>query len=88
LANRQCDIPWLTLTEALDITHIYSVADTLSDGQRLVRARQFCAPHHTIRHAGLVGGSRWPRPGEVSLAHRSVLFLNEFPKWSSQTYVR
>lgn len=71
-------LPRLTLTESLDITRIYSVADALSAGEPLVRTRPFRAPHHTISHAGLVGGGRWPRPGEISLAHRGVLFLDDF----------
>ncbi len=77
-------LPRLTLTEALDITRIYSVADALSDGQPLVRTRPFRAPHHTISHAGLVGGGRWPRPGEISRAHRGILFLDELPEFGSK----
>jgi magnesium chelatase family protein len=77
-------LPRLTLSESLDITRIYSVADALTDGQPLVRARPFRAPHHTISHAGLVGGGRWPRPGEISLAHRGVLFLDELPEFGTK----
>jgi magnesium chelatase family protein len=77
-------LPRLSLSEALDITRIYSVADALPDGQPLIRNRPFRAPHHTISHAGLVGGGRWPRPGEISMAHRGVLFLDELPEFGSK----
>ncbi|MDY7039442.1 MAG: YifB family Mg chelatase-like AAA ATPase [Chloroflexota bacterium] len=77
-------LPRLSLEEALDITRIYSIADTLPTDVPLVRHRPFRAPHHTISHAGLVGGGRWPRPGEISLAHRGVLFLDELPEFGSR----
>ncbi|GIK73853.1 MAG: Fis family transcriptional regulator [Chloroflexota bacterium] len=77
-------LPRLTLREALDITRIYSVADALPAGEPLVRYRPFRAPHHTISHAGLVGGGRWPKPGEISLAHRGILFLDELPEFGSR----
>jgi magnesium chelatase family protein len=77
-------LPGLSLTEALDVTRIYSVAGALPDGLPLVRARPFRAPHHTISHAGLVGGGAWPRPGEISLAHRGVLFLDELPEFGTR----
>jgi magnesium chelatase family protein len=77
-------LPRLTLGESLDITRIYSVADALTDGQPLIRTRPFRAPHHTISHAGLVGGGRWPRPGEISMAHRGVLFLDELPEFGTR----
>jgi magnesium chelatase family protein len=77
-------LPRLTLSESLDITRIYSVADALTDGQPLIRTRPFRAPHHTISHAGLVGGGRWPRPGEISMAHRGVLFLDELPEFGTR----
>jgi magnesium chelatase family protein len=74
-------LPRLSLDEALDITRVYSIADLIPEGTPLIRHRPFRAPHHTISHAGLVGGGRWPRPGEVSLAHRGVLFLDELPEF-------
>ncbi len=73
--------PPLSLDEALDVTRIYSVADQLPSDMPLIRYRPFRAPHHTISHAGLVGGGNWPRPGEISLAHRGILFLDELPEF-------
>lgn len=73
--------PPLSLDEALDVTRIYSVADQLPADTPLIRQRPFRAPHHTISHAGLVGGGNWPRPGEISLAHRGILFLDELPEF-------
>jgi len=77
-------LPAMSLTEALDVTRIYSVADLLPSDTPLLRARPFRAPHHTISHAGLVGGGSWPRPGEISLAHRGVLFLDELPEFGTR----
>ncbi len=74
-------LPSMSIDEALDVTRIYSVADQLPAGVPLVRTRPFRAPHHTISHAGLVGGGNWPHPGEISLAHRGVLFLDELPEF-------
>jgi magnesium chelatase family protein len=77
-------LPNLSVDESLDITRIYSVADALPPGVPLIKNRPFRAPHHTISHAGLVGGGNWPHPGEISLAHRGVLFLDELPEFSSR----
>jgi magnesium chelatase family protein len=70
-------LPGLTIDEALDVTRIYSVADALPPDEPLIRHRPFRAPHRTISYAGLVGGGRWPEPGEISLAHRGVLFFGQ-----------
>ena len=77
-------LPTMSIDEALDVTRIYSIADQLPDDLPLVRIRPFRAPHHTISHAGLVGGGNWPRPGEISLAHRGILFLDELPEFGSR----
>ena len=77
-------LPRMSVDEALDVTRIYSVADMLPAEIPLIRTRPFRSPHHTISHAGLVGGGNWPRPGEISLAHRGVLFLDELPEFGRQ----
>jgi magnesium chelatase family protein len=74
-------LPHMIIDEALDVTRIYSIADQLPPDTPLVQTRPFRAPHHTISHAGLVGGGNWPNPGEISLAHRGVLFLDELPEF-------
>ncbi len=82
LAQRLATIlPALALDEALETTKIHSVAGQLPQGQSIVGQRPFRSPHHTISDAGLIGGGTVPRPGEVSLAHHGVLFLDELPEF-------
>ena len=78
-------LPRMLIDEALDVTRLYSIADSLPPGTPLIQQRPFRAPHHTISHAGLVGGGNIPRPGEISLAHRGVLFLDELPEFAAKT---
>ena len=74
-------LPPMSLEEAIETTRIHSVAGVLEHGQGLVGTRPFRSPHHTISDAGLIGGGAVPRPGEVSLGHNGVLFLDELPEF-------
>ncbi len=75
-------LPGLDVAEAIEVTRIYSVANLLGEDTAVVADRPFRSPHHTISHAGLAGGGSTPRPGEVSLSHLGVLFLDELPEFS------
>jgi magnesium chelatase family protein len=75
-------LPDLTQEEALEVTRIHSVAGILPPGGGLIRHRPFRAPHHTVTATALIGGGANPRPGEISLAHRGVLFLDEMPEFA------
>ena len=87
LARRLTTIlPAMTLAEAIETTRIHSVAGLTGDRTALVTTRPFRAPHHTISDAGLIGGGHVPMPGEVSLAHHGVLFLDERPSSAAMSW--
>jgi magnesium chelatase family protein len=75
-------LPSLTEKESLEVTKIYSITGNIPPGGSLIRRRPFRNPHHTTSQIGLIGGGSNPRPGEVSMAHRGVLFLDEFPEFN------
>ena len=82
LAKSICSIlPKLSFEEALELTRIYSVAGILPETKSIINIRPFRAPHHTSSEVALIGGGNPPRPGEITLAHRGVLFLDEFPEF-------
>jgi len=74
-------LPPMTTENALEVTKIYSISGLLPSDTPLIRQRPFRSPHYTISNAGLVGGGHWPKPGEISLSHRGVLFLDELPEF-------
>lgn len=74
-------LPPLTQSESLEVTKIYSVSGKIPPGGSLIRRRPFCSPHHTISKVGLIGGGSNPMPGQISLAHCGVLFLDEVPEF-------
>ena len=78
-------LPRLTPQESIETTRIYSAVGRLRSGQPLMAKRPFRSPHHTISEAGLVGGGSTPTPGEISMAHHGVLFLNELPEFNRKT---
>lgn len=78
-------LPDLSFKEALEITKIHSIAGKISPNTSIITKRPFRAPHHTVSPVSLVGGGKIPKPGEISLAHYGVLFLDELPEFNRNT---
>lgn len=78
-------LPDLSMEEALEVTKIHSVAGLIEEETPIITKRIFRAPHHTISGASLIGGGRIPKPGEISLAHNGVLFLDELTEFNKHT---
>ena len=78
-------LPEMTWNESLQVTQVYSVLGMLTPDSPMILHRPFCSPHHTISNAGLIGGGTNPRPGEISKAHKGVLFLDELPEFKKDT---
>lgn len=77
-------LPQMTNGEAIEVTKIYSISGLIPSGSSLIKQRPFRSPHYSISNAGLVGGGQSPRPGEISLSHRGVLFMDELPQFAPQ----
>jgi magnesium chelatase family protein len=77
-------LPELTLEEALETTKIHSVAGLIPTGKGIIGTRPFRLPHHTVSDAGLIGGGTYPKPGEISLSHNGILFLDELPEFDKK----
>ena len=77
-------LPHMNMQESLEVTQIYSISGQLQSFEQLIKQRPFRSPHHSISNAGLVGGGRNPQPGEISLAHNGVLFLDELPEFRKE----